>query len=106
MRTKMQVHVLSGHTNIVGAVATNSVDPQIITGSNDSTIKLWDLVAGKTMTTLTNHKKSVRDLKIHPKELSFVSGAQDNLKKWQVRDGKFIKNLSGHNSVINSLAIN
>lgn len=106
MRTKMQVHVLGGHTNTVGALATNSVDPQIITGSYDSTIKLWNIVAGKSMATLTNHKKAVRDLKVHPKELSFVSGAQDNLKKWQVRDGKFLKNLSGHNAVINTLAIN
>lgn len=28
------------------------------------------------------------------------------MKKWQCRDGKFIKNFSGHNSVINCMAIN
>jgi pleiotropic regulator 1 len=42
--------------------------PQIVTGSMDSTIRLWDLAAGKTMVTLTNHKKSVRALAIHPEE--------------------------------------
>lgn len=31
---------------------------QIITGSHDSTIRLWDLAAGKSLCTLTNHKKS------------------------------------------------
>jgi pleiotropic regulator 1 len=133
MRTKVQVHCLGGHAGTVFTVATNSVDPQIITGSGDNTVKMWDLAAGKSMATLTNHKKSIRDLKIHPRELSFVSGGQDNIKKWQVRatrqvrfiggssesqrlscschvaqvrDGTFLQNLSGHNDVINSLAIN
>lgn len=44
-------------------------DPQVVTGSHDSTIKFWDLRhAGKTMTTLTHHKKSVRAMALHPKE--------------------------------------
>lgn len=74
-----------------------SQDPQVVTGSHDTTIKLWDLVAGKlsimfffkkivsvflfpfpiefvhhagrTMCTLTHHKKSVRAMAMHPKEL-------------------------------------
>lgn len=58
--------------------------PQVITGSHDCQIKLWDLVAGKAMTTLTHHKKAVRALRMHPKEFSFVSAAADNMKKWQV----------------------
>ena len=39
-------------------------------------------------------------------EFSFVSASADNMKKWQCRDGKFLKNLSDHNSVINSVTIN
>ena len=39
---------------------------QIITGSHDCTVRLWDLAAGKSRVTLTNHKKSVRALAIHP----------------------------------------
>eukprot|EP00983_Pelagomonas_calceolata_P036324 1133528-Pelagomonas_calceolata.AAC.2 len=38
----------------------HSVDPalsQVITGSHDSTIRLWDLRTAKTMSTLTFHKK-------------------------------------------------
>lgn len=58
---------------------------QVITGSHDCQIKLWDLIAGKAMTTLTHHKKAVRSLRMHPKEFSFVSAAADNMKKWQVR---------------------
>ena len=66
MRTKAQVHVLGGHTNTVWSLETQATDPQVITGSADCTVKLWDLAAGKVMTTLTNHKKSVRALVTHP----------------------------------------
>ena len=79
---------------------------KIITGSYDSTIKLWDLAAGKCMTTLTHHKKSVRALAQPSFENTFISGAADNLKKWVGSDGRFIKNFTGHKAVINALAVN
>lgn len=60
MRTKANIHTLSGHTNTVASVLTQAVEPQVITGSHDSTIRLWDLASGKSISTLTNHKKSVR----------------------------------------------
>ena len=72
----------------------------------DHTVRLWDLAAGKCAVTLTNHKKSIRALAAHPREFSFVSGAADNLKKWQTRDGKFLRNMSGHNTIINCCAVN
>lgn len=66
MRTKANVHTLTGHTHTVASVICQSAEPQIITGSHDTTIRLWDLSAGKSMCTLTNHKKSVRSLIFHP----------------------------------------
>ena len=42
-------HILSlGHTNTIAAVRCQAVEPQIMTGSHDTTIRLWDLKAGKT----------------------------------------------------------
>jgi pleiotropic regulator 1 len=39
MRSKAQIHVLAGHTATVSDVKTHDSDPQVITGSMDSTIK-------------------------------------------------------------------
>lgn len=36
----------------------------------------------------------------------FASGSPDNIKQWKCPDGKFIQNLSGHNAIINCLAVN
>jgi len=106
MRTKVNIHTLAGHTNTVSSVKCQSTDPQVITASNDSTIRLWDLAAGKSMATLTNHKKSVRGLVLHPKLFMFASGGPDNIKQWKCPEGQFIQNLSGHNAIVNCLAVN
>jgi pleiotropic regulator 1 len=106
MRTKANIHTLAGHTNTVASVLCQAAEPQIITGSHDCTVRLWDLVAGKTKATLTNHKKSVRALVCHPTLYMFGSGAPDNIKQWKCPEGKFIQNLSGHNAIVNCLAMN
>ncbi|XP_008315030.1 pleiotropic regulator 1 [Cynoglossus semilaevis] len=106
IRTKANVHTLTGHTNTVATVKCQESEPQIITGSHDSTIRLWDLIAGKTRATLTNHKKSVRSVVLHPRQYTFASGSADNIKQWKFPDGNFIQNLSGHNAIINTLAVN
>ncbi|VDN02585.1 unnamed protein product [Thelazia callipaeda] len=106
MRTKAQIHCLNGHTNTIAAVISQEVNPQVITGSHDSTIRLWDLVAGRSICTLTHHKKSVRALTLHPSLYMFASGSADNIKQWKCPEGIFIQNLTGHNTIINSLACN
>ncbi|XP_075716445.1 pleiotropic regulator 1 isoform X1 [Rhinoderma darwinii] len=106
IRTKAGVHTLVGHTNAVATVRCQSAEPQIITGSHDTTIRLWDMVGGKTRVTLTNHKKSVRAVVLHPRQYTFASGSPDNIKQWKFPDGNFIQNLSGHNAIINTLAVN
>ncbi|XP_065838841.1 pleiotropic regulator 1-like [Oscarella lobularis] len=106
IRTKACIHTLAGHTNTVATIKSQAVDPQVITGSHDSTIRLWDLAAGKSMCTLTNHKKSIRSVALHPSEFTFASGSADNIKQWKLPEGNFIQNLSGHNAIVNTLALN
>jgi pleiotropic regulator 1 len=106
MRTKANIHTLAGHTNTVASIVTQAANPQIITGSHDSTVRLWDLAAGKSMCTLTNHKKSVRAVVLHPTLYMFASASPDNIKEWRCPEGNFIQNLSGHNTIVNCMAVN
>ena len=106
MRTKVQIHCLTGHTNTVSQVRCQASEPQIITSSYDGTVRLWDIVAGRTKAILTNHKRSVRALVLHPTLNMMATGSPDNLKQWSFPEGVFIQNMSGHNAIINSLAIN
>ncbi|XP_034253614.1 pleiotropic regulator 1 [Thrips palmi] len=106
MRTKANVHTLVGHTNTIASVVSQVAEPQVVTGSHDCTIRLWDLAAGKSRCTLTNHKKSVRSVVFHPTLYMFASASPDNIKQWMCPEGKFIQNLSGHNAIVNCLAVN
>lgn len=106
MRTKQSIHVLTGHSSTVASVVCQSTDPQIVTGGHDSCIKLWDLAKGSCYSTLTHHKKSIRALAMHPTEYTMASGAPDNIKAWKFPEGKFLRNFSGHNSIVHTLAIN
>lgn len=106
MRSRRQVFALQGHRDTVNAVVAQGVDPQVVSSSVDGTVRLWDLAAGKCMTTLTNHKKGVRALALHPTEFSFASASIDNIKTWAFPNGDFMRNLSGHTSLVNALAFN
>ncbi|XP_058069761.1 protein pleiotropic regulatory locus 1-like [Magnolia sinica] len=82
-------------------------DPQVVTGSHDTTIKFWDLRGGKSMLTLTYHKKSVRAMAQHPTENSFASASADNIKKFNLPRGEFLHNmLSQQKTIINSMKVN
>lgn len=106
MRTKEQIHCLTGHRDTIGSILCQPDTPQLISGSYDTTIRLWDLKMARSTHTLTHHKKSVRTLAMNHDKKSFVSGAIDNIKQWSYPRGEFLQNLSGHTSIINSLAVN
>lgn len=106
MRTRSNVHVLSGHTGTVADLVCQEADPQVITGSLDSTVRLWDLAAGKTMGVLTHHKKGVRALATHPTEFTFATGSTGSIKQWKCPEGAFMQNFEGQNAIINTLAVN
>ncbi|KAJ6611607.1 WD40-repeat-containing domain protein [Mycena sp. CBHHK59/15] len=102
MRTKAQIHVLSGHTATVA---------DVIAGSMDSTVRCVfrpHFAAGQTRVTLAHHKKSDRAPALHPTEYLFVSGSAggNNLEKWKCPEGAFVFNFSGHNTIIDMLSVN
>ena len=37
---------------------------------------------------------------------AFASASPDNIKQWKFPDGNFLQNLTGHNSIINCMAVN
>ena len=98
--------MLEGHTGTVFSVAAQANEPQIISGSADATIRLWDIISGNTIKTLTKHKKSIRAIKFHNQEYTFLSAGADNLKLWKCPDGEFLRHFEGHDAIINDFTIN
>jgi len=55
------LQVLTGHTGSVLCLQYD--DKVIISGSSDSTVRVWDVVSGEVVNTLTHHSEAVLHLK-------------------------------------------
>lgn len=77
--------VISGHTGWARCLAIDPMNRFFVSGSNDRTIKFWDLVEGKLMVTLTGHINTVRALAVsdrHP--YLFSAGEDKQVKCWDL----------------------
>ncbi|MCX5963989.1 MAG: hypothetical protein NT070_12855 [Cyanobacteria bacterium] len=54
MNNKQLKQIFRGHPNWVSSVMFNADESQIITGSWDETIKVWDVETGECLFTLTD----------------------------------------------------
>lgn len=75
VRSRHAVHVLP-QTDSVSSLLAQPYDPQLISGSVDGNVMLWDLIAGKAMKTLTYHTRAVQSLAASAVDYTFMSGAE------------------------------
>jgi WD40 repeat protein len=69
---------------------------QIITGSTDGIIRLWDIASGEELRSITSHSASVTALALMPEGDRFVSASLDQtLKVWDLASGELVTHFSG-----------
>ncbi|HBL57444.1 MAG TPA: hypothetical protein DDZ80_02455, partial [Cyanobacteria bacterium UBA8803] len=75
----------------------------IASGSNDRTVKLWNL-QGKELLTLTRHQGLVLSVSFSPDGQTIASGSNDGtVKLWNLQ-GKELLTLTGHQREVNSVS--
>jgi RNA polymerase sigma factor (sigma-70 family) len=96
---------LSGHTDPVSSVALTPDGKTLASGSNDETVKLWDVVTGKERDTLKGHDKPVFAVAFTPDGKTLASGSLDyTIKLWDVSTRKELRTLKGHTYPVVALA--
>jgi WD40 repeat protein len=79
---------------------------RIVSGSNDETIKIWDLDRGVCLKALTGHNHWVTSLIFIERDNSLVSGSYDNsIKIWEVNDFQCLKTIQIKNGIRNLLLL-
>lgn len=99
--------VIHGHVGWVRCIKMEPVDNEwFATGSNDSTIKIWDLATGKLKLTLAGHVMTVRDVAISKRHPYLFSASEDKkVKCWDLEKNMAIRDYHGHLSGVHTVDI-
>lgn len=88
---------LAGHKDWVRSVAVSPDGTWAASGSDDGTVKIWNLENGKCRLTLAKHKGEVRSVAITPDGERILSGATDStIRIWDVDSGAEVATLQDY----------
>jgi len=107
-----------GHMAIINGIAFTPDGRQLVSASNDKTIRVWDLASGKTVRTIRGESAPGPAGKVYAMALSpdgkwlaaggWLTGIRkeesDAVRLYEFASGKLVALLKGHTAVVNGLA--
>jgi len=98
---------LTGHGEAISALDFSPDGQWLASGSDDHTVRLWNVHTRKVHRVLRGHRAKIMALRFHPRShrlASCASLADKTVKLWDVASGKQLHTLPGHTSAVASLA--
>ncbi len=100
------IRTIKSYTAGVTALAVTPDNQQIISGSRDNMIKVWNLNTGKEVFTLTGHTKPITSLSITNDGNKLISASEDaTIKIWNFTTKTKIFTLTEHTASVTSVVI-
>jgi WD40 repeat protein len=98
------IHTLMGHSHIVSSLAISANSEFLISGSQDKTIRVWNLVTGQLIHTLKSHRDGVYAVVLSPNQQIIASGSADKtIKLWHLETGQLLATFTGHANIVTAL---
>ena len=106
-QTNSLLRTLSGHTGEVLSIAFSPDSNTIASGSEDLTVKLWEVSSGSLKTTLSGHNGDVEAVAFSPNGNTLASGSGDGaIKLWQVIGNAQPRTFLGHSGIVLAVDFN
>jgi WD40 repeat protein len=87
--TGSKVAVLSGHSGAVFSLSFSSDGTLLVSGSDDKTLKLWDVQTGGVVKTFHGHTDRVISISISSNSTTIASGSLDyTIRLWDIGTGE------------------
>ncbi|CAK7206518.1 hypothetical protein SEUCBS139899_009314 [Sporothrix eucalyptigena] len=92
------LQMLEGHSDFVKALAFSPDGKRIVSGSDDATVKIWDLASNACVLTLKGHKSKIKSVAFSPLDGKHIaSGSVDcTIMLWDAVSGRPVYTFEGH----------
>jgi WD40 repeat protein len=92
-----EIRKFIGHTGAVENVAFTPDGTRLVTASQDTTARVWDVATGKELVTFTGHNEAVRGLAVLPdgKRVA-TAGWGGHVRLWDLDTGRELRDYKGH----------
>merc|ERR1712227_341759 len=96
---------LKGHSAPVRSVHFNSTDMYFCSGSDDKSVKVWDIESHECLNTFVENLDVVTSVQFHPSGTCIGSGSMDTtIKIWDVRSNQLIQHYPAHKKTVSSIS--
>ena len=96
---------LKGHTDIVNSVDFSYESRTLASGSDDHSVRIWNVVTDTLIDTFMGHTDEVHCVAFSPNATILASGSKDGtIILWDVVTGELLATLTGHPEGVNNVA--
>lgn len=91
---------LGKHGAKINTVAFSNDGKYIVSGSDDKSVKIWNVAEKKEHTSLDKHTGAINSVSFSTDGTLLISGSDDEtIKIWNVENGELLKNIRGNSAV-------
>jgi serine/threonine protein kinase len=100
------VRTFEGHADSVLSVSICPDGRWVLSGSEDKTLRLWELATGQCVWTFEGHTSPVNSVSISPDGCWALSGGHDKtVRLWELATGQCVRTFEGHANWVDSVSI-